>query len=160
MNYELSPFFLKTANRVRRAYWSVVKPERFGVKVLVVHPEDDSQFLAIRQSYGNTELFTLPGGGYKPKSETVFEAAKREVLEEVGITLLSKPKILVETLSTEEGKRDNLTIVGAVAVSADVVISSELLEATWSNMDLRELPENYVSRFAKQAIQAYTALER
>ena len=87
----------------------------------------------IKNAYGRRR-WTFPGGGTE-HWETAADAAKREVLEEVGITLNNITKI-GEILSTREFKRDNITVFHAVLTIPDFQIDpDEILEAKWVGKD-------------------------
>lgn len=63
-------------------YWIIFRFKREGVKVIIRHKD---KILLVKHSYGRN-VWHWPGGGIK-KGETPEQAAKREVLEEVGIKL-------------------------------------------------------------------------
>src|SRR3954470_4208287 len=60
-------------------YWHLVRPATTGVVVAVCCR---GQVLLVRHSYG-FQHWTLPGGGWK-RGETLGDAARREVREELG----------------------------------------------------------------------------
>jgi 8-oxo-dGTP pyrophosphatase MutT (NUDIX family) len=62
-------------------YWLIWRPVSMGVNVLIVQ---DGAVLLVRPVYRNN--WTLPGGGLH-RGETLAQAARREVREEVGFTL-------------------------------------------------------------------------
>lgn len=65
-----------------RLYWLILRPEVLGVRCLV---EYEGRVLLIRNPYGPMK-WDLPGGGVR-RGELPEEAARREVREEVGISL-------------------------------------------------------------------------
>ncbi len=141
-----------------RAWWKVRKPTTFGVKVLLVHPDDATRCLVVRHSYSDSARWGLPGGAYKPERETPEQAGVREVAEELGLTVVEVPKVLDTVTTTLEGKHDTLTIVSASPVSASVVCSPEIAEARWVPVDLSSLPESDpVSRWLRLALSARAA---
>ena len=64
-----------------RSWWYITRPITSGAKVVIIC---GNEILLIKTTYGYN--YTLPGGGMK-KKENPEDAAKREVLEEVGIQL-------------------------------------------------------------------------
>jgi 8-oxo-dGTP diphosphatase len=141
-----------------RTWWKVRKPATFGVKVLLIHPDDPARCLIVRHSYSDTARWGLPGGAYKPDRETPEQAGVREVAEELGLTVLEVPKVLDTVVTTLEGKHDTLTIVTATPTSAEVSHSPEIAEARWVPADLSTVPEGEpVSRWLKLALAAHAA---
>ena len=156
MRDRIPPSVLRLANTVRGTYWRMTKPERFGVKGLVLHPEHEEMMVLIRNSYGDTETYTLPGGGYNPKRRTAEQAIRDEVYEEVGLKLGRGVVLLAETQSQLEGKTDNISILAGTAESDRFQTSSEVAEALWVPTDFSSLgPEAAISRFATAAVTAY-----
>jgi 8-oxo-dGTP pyrophosphatase MutT (NUDIX family) len=141
-----------------RAWWRVRKPATFGVKVLLIHPDDGEQCLIVRHSYFDSARWGLPGGAYKPDLETPEQAGVREIAEELGLTVVEVPKVLDTVVTTLEGKRDTLTIVRATPTSAKFACSPEIAEARWVSADLSTMPEGEpVSRWLKLALSADAA---
>jgi 8-oxo-dGTP diphosphatase len=135
-----------------RLWWRIRKPETFGVKALLLHPDGSGRFLVVRHSYSDPTRWGLPGGGYKPSAETPDQAAAREIAEELALTVPAEAFTVLDTLvTTLEGKRDTLTILRAVAPKADVSPSPELAEARWIE-DLRKLAPAPVSRWLVTAV--------
>ena len=142
---------MQLGHRVRRAWWKVRKPTTFGVKALLIHPDDPSRCLVVRHSYVDQEWWALPGGGYNPKRETAEEAAVREVAEELSLPITKQPVVLQVLTTRREGKVDNLTIVEAMPTSEHFELSSELSDARWVSTD--DLPtDGPVSRWLRLAL--------
>lgn len=138
-----APIF-EAAYQVRRAYWRVRKPETFGVKVAILDGEDN--FLAIKNSYGNSKKWNLPGGGFKPSSETAEEAIRREVRQELGLHLGSLAMLPVE-FSRVEGKRDTVYCFSSVLDTANQLkLNSEITVARWLPLDTPEPLHTIASR--------------
>jgi len=141
-----------------RAWWKVRKPNTFGVKVLLIHPEDPARCLIVRHSYSDSARWGLPGGAYKPDRETAEQAAVREVAEELGLTIVDVPKALDTVTTALEGKRDTLTILTATPLSASFACSPEIAEARWVSAEMSAMPAGEpVSRWLKLALSAYAA---
>ncbi|WP_176953446.1 NUDIX domain-containing protein [Glycomyces sambucus] len=135
-----------------RLWWRVRKPETFGVKALLFHPDGSGRFLVVRHSYSDPRRWGLPGGGYKPTTEKPAQAIAREVGEELALTVSTEAFTVLDTLvTTLEGKRDTLTILRAVAPSAEVSLSPELTEFRWIG-DVRQLEPAPVSRWLVAAV--------
>ena len=130
---------LRVAGTCLRRWWKIRKPVTFGVKVLLIHPDDPARCLIVRHSYSDSARWGLPGGAYRPGRETPEQAGVREVCEELGLTLTEVP-VLNIVVTTLEGKRDTLTIVQATPTSASFVRSPEIAEARWVRADVAAMP--------------------
>ena len=117
-----------------RFYWKVFRPKTFGVKGIVPHPDDERQVLLIRNTYGNTMLWNLPGGGYHPKRESPVRAIEREIREELSVTPDSTEQ-LGEYQTDAEGKRDTVTIFLCRITSDHARGNSEIAEVKWVSLD-------------------------
>lgn len=144
---------MQLGHRARRAWWKVRKPTTYGVKALLLHPDDPCRCLVVRHSYVDQEWWALPGGGYNPKRETAEAAAIREVAEELSLSI-TEPPVVLQTLTTNrEGKVDNLTIVQATPTSEHFRLSAELSEARWVSTDPADLPTDApTSRWLRLAL--------
>jgi len=142
-------FAQQVAIPILRLYWRWVKPKTFGVKVIIQHPES-KQILLVQHSYGDTNIWHLPGGGYNPKRESAEDAAHREVFEELGIELVELT-YLTEYKTSAEGKRDTVSIFTAVAKSVALTLSSEIKSAGWiSSKDITKKQTYSITAFAIQ----------
>lgn len=135
-----------------KMYWRIVKPKTFGVRVLVLHPNNDGRILLVRHSYGNKTLWNIPGGGYRPNKEKPLQAAVREMKEEFNQDLVDPQEIgLYET--SGEGKRDTVVLIAGTFKSAVIDrLDSEISEISWeywSDVVNRE----DVARVARRAIE-------
>ena len=149
---------LRVASKCLRAWWNIRKPTTFGVKVLLIHPDDPGQCLIVRHSYWDSARWGLPGGAYRPGRETPEQAGVREVSEELALTVTDVPTLVDIVTTTLEGKRDTLTIVQATPVSASFVRSPEIAEARWVPADLGAMPQGEpVSRWLERALSAWNA---
>jgi 8-oxo-dGTP diphosphatase len=150
------PFTFELLYQARRAYWRIAKPTTYGVKALVIHPNDFNRVLLVRHSYGDQSLWRLPGGGYKPTRETPEQAARRECIEELGIESGSSATVLEEHLTASESKQGHLKIVRLSAISEETSPNGEIAEARWTAVDLTDLPGNVsVSKWVYSALEAH-----
>ncbi|MER7244501.1 NUDIX hydrolase [Kribbella sp. NPDC000426] len=141
---------LRAGSPFAQLWFRVRKPTTFGVKALL--RQADGRFLVVRHSYADTRRWALPGGGYKPARETPAEAAAREIREELGIALPpSAFTVLDTTVTTLEGKHDNLTTLTATTADGGLRLSPEIAEARWISA-LEELDDAPVSRWLLRAV--------
>ena len=94
-------FFRPILIILMRSWWYVTRPKTSGAKVVIIC---GNEMLLIKTTYGYS--YSLPGGGIK-KNESPEDAAKREVLEEVGIRL-NKVTPLTPFVTHEEYKEDTV----------------------------------------------------
>jgi ADP-ribose pyrophosphatase YjhB (NUDIX family) len=122
--------------RGQRRLWKLLRPRTRGVKVMLFNGA--GEILLVRNSYGATHLFVLPGGGVRPW-ERPADAAEREILEELG----HRPEGLrpVSThLACAEGKRDTVYLFAASFAAAPRPDGREIAEASFFRVDA--LPTN------------------
>ncbi len=111
---------------ILRTYWFIFRPRTYGVKCLIYC---DGEVLIIRNNYGRRR-WTFPGGRID-EGETSEAAAKREVLEEVGIRVEDIKKI-GEFFSISEYKRDTVYCFATEITDKEFKIDeNEILEAKW-----------------------------
>src|SRR3990170_1681780 len=97
---------LDLAYWLQKLLWRWLRPRTRGAKVMLFNPA--GEILLIRNSYGASHQFVLPGGGVRPW-ERPERAAAREVREELGLKVRSLA--LVSThFSRAEGKRDTIYV--------------------------------------------------
>lgn len=109
----------------RRALIGLLRLRTRGVKVLLLNPQ--GELLLIRNSYGDTDAFVLPGGGIRP-FEAAAAAALREVREEVGIAAQRLTALSVHQ-SRGEGKRDTVHLFSAYSADPPEPDGVEVTEA-------------------------------
>lgn len=110
-------------------YWRLLRPKTYGVRLLVTDPAT-GQILLIRQCYGRRDLWTMPGGGYKPGLESAQEAAMREAYEETGVRVTNL-RHLTEDVSDRLGNHDVRQIFTADLLRQDESASPEIEEMRW-----------------------------
>jgi 8-oxo-dGTP diphosphatase len=122
----MPPALYQVAYRLIRVYWFLFHPRTYGARCILVW---EDHILLIRQTYGDV-LWTLPGGGLHG-SETPEAAVRREVEEEVGVTL-SRVRYLGQFVSTQTSNVDTVYVFTAPAPSQAYTIDRrEILEARW-----------------------------
>jgi ADP-ribose pyrophosphatase YjhB (NUDIX family) len=126
--------FYNLIHPIRRFYWFIFRPKTKGVKCVIIF---ENKIFLIRPTYSHKK-WTLPGGGVK-RNETFEEAAKREIMEEVGISLQKIDKI-GERASHWEYKKDFVELFYAKVLNSDFKIDNiEIAEAKWASLD--NIPE-------------------
>ena len=141
--------FYRWAYTLLRLYWFLVRPDVYGVKCVLCW---NQHLLMIRHTYGRP-AWTVPGGGIH-KGETPEEAVRREVAEEVGITL-RQVRYLGEIVSIHDYVRDHIAVFAATTTSADITLDPfEILEAHWFPLDA--LPP--LSGNARQVLRVWQQL--
>ena len=117
---------------IRTKILSLISCKTVGARALVISGD---QILLVKHTY-ISKWHTV--GGAVDKGETPVQAVQRELLEEVGITCLSPPKLISVYYNNFE-KRDDYVILYIVKhFTQKNVISSEILESQW--FPLLQLP--------------------
>ena len=127
---------IQLAYRLRRAVHGALKIRTTGVKILLFNHA--REVLLIRNSYGNSGQFLLPGGGVG-RGEHPADAAVREVQEELGM-IAEQVEHVWTYQSTGEGKRDTIHLFRAFAFGPIRIDGLEVVEARFFALD--SLPEN------------------
>lgn len=144
----------KCALPFARLYWRIFRPRTFGVKALVVRADNVKSVLLVQHAYGDQTLWNLPGGGFNPRNETVEEALRRELQEELQCT--PEPVEIIGDYYTEsEGKRDTVTLCLA-QVHGDVHVppDGEIKKIQWLGIEQVDSLPN-VARVAREGIRLY-----
>ena len=129
------------------AYWFIFRPKTFGVRCVVWC---GNEILMVKHSYGNYTHWIFPGGGVN-RNENFEEAAKREVLEEVGLEIYNLKKIGTYS-STKEYKRDTVVVFSAESNNKSTKIDPrEIAEAQWFAKD--NLPD--ISEYSKKILAMF-----
>lgn len=114
-----------------RLYWYFARPKTIGVKVLIVR---GGRVILVRHNYGKTDHWTVPGGKVK-KGEPPEAAAKREMHEELGISIQNLRQIGVY-YTEHEYKMDTVLYFSATADTDGIKKDDyEILEASWFSLD-------------------------
>jgi ADP-ribose pyrophosphatase YjhB (NUDIX family) len=134
MKKRLKKILYRFISPIRKFYWFIFNPKTYGVKILIGH---EGKFLMIRNSYG-IKHWTFPGGG-KKRNETPEAGAKREILEEVGMSL--RNLVYLGTYSSRrQYKKDTVyCFYGKAENNQYRIDNDEVEEAGW--FELKDVPE-------------------
>lgn len=113
------------------------KPYTLGVRAIVLN--EDRHVLLVRHSY--LPGWYLPGGGVDPR-EVMADTVRRELLEEVGVSVTGLPRLLGVYLNREGLGRDHIGLFDVPDwAPADNFLSPnlEIVEARFFSPD--DLPE-------------------
>lgn len=141
--------FYKIITPVRKLYWFILRPKTYGVKCVVRY---EDEVLMVKNSYGGWNRWMFPGGGVN-NGETPESAAKREVVEEVGIDGMNFQKI-GEYTSAKEYKQDTVSVFVCETKNKELRLDpNEIAEARWFNInnlpEISEYSKNILSMFPK-----------
>lgn len=127
----------RVLHQARSLYWRLIRPEVFGVKVIILDP--DRRVLLVRHSYGHSDLFMLPGGGVGP-NEDAASAAAREAEEETGI-VIGRLALHGQFVDTSRGARNHISVYVGYANDTRLCIDKqEIIDARW--FSINDLPSN------------------
>lgn len=110
--------------RARRLLLRVLRLRTRGVKVIAVTP--DGSVMLIRNTYGRSDQWTLPGGGLA-RGETPRQAAARELREETGLHAGAMQPFATYR-SVAEGKRDTVHLFVTQVTGTPVPDGREVAE--------------------------------
>ena len=125
---------------LRETYRKILRPKTKGVKVMVRFHDE---ILLIKNTYGKRHLWTLPGGGVNRK-ESLSEAAKREIREEVGIKLRDLKKLGI----VQEKKDTKHIFLSRVENKNQRIDKNEIKEAKW--FALKSMPKTEEQTYSLQ----------
>jgi 8-oxo-dGTP pyrophosphatase MutT (NUDIX family) len=121
------------AYAVLRVYWFLARPSVHGVKCVLT---DEDRVLLVRHTYGRAD-WDLPGGSIK-RREPPRSAARREMREELGITIEDWTS-LGEVTGRMDHRRDTLHCFQAELRDPVLTLDpGEIDVASWFGRD--ELP--------------------
>jgi 8-oxo-dGTP diphosphatase len=137
-------FFLNIAAKLVYLYWKLANPKTNGVAALICHPQDTAQCLLVQQTYGDTNAFNLPGGGYSPSKETPQRAILREIKEELNLACDDAPILLGEYYTEAQGNRNSVHVFLCKPTTIDITANSEIKAFHWIPMsDLQKNQTTY-----------------
>ncbi len=118
---------------LRNAYWFLVRPSTPSVNVAVWHA---SRVLVIRNSYRASASF--PGGGVH-RREALLEAARRELVEEVGIEVGPEEIRWVEEIRVRHPYREDRAQIFEVRMLEQPEVRIDRREVSWARfLDVNE----------------------
>jgi ADP-ribose pyrophosphatase YjhB (NUDIX family) len=127
---------LRVAHALLRVWWAVRRPTTRGVKLLL--HDADGRVLLVRHTYGERDVWELPGGGLH-RGEAPEDGARREAREELGVTPAWAPFAAVP--SGGEGKVTTLHVFAAAHDGGSLrVDAGELAEVRWVDLAVPPLP--------------------
>jgi len=125
----------RLADRVRRVWWRVRKPQRRSVVVLAF--DDEGRVLLARHSYGPA-VWALLGGGIG-RNEDPERAARREFREELGCDLADL-RVVTSVTEPDSGSHDQRYLFVARIAGTPKPDMREIVEIGW--FDPGALPAN------------------
>ncbi len=137
-------------------------PDRPIVGVGVVVWRDDTVMLIRRAKPPRQGEWSLPGGAQK-LGETVFDAARREVLEETGLTIdvLGLVDVVDSIQRDDSGRvRYHYTLVDVFAAwrAGEATAGHDAAEAAWVGLDALPPLWSETERVIRLAHEKWTAL--
>lgn len=127
--------FLQLGWSLRRRVIGLLRLRTRGVKVMLF--DRRGALLLIRNGYGDTGQFVLPGGGIGRREEALA-AAQRELAEEVGIAAADL-RHLGDYETEAEGKRDHIALFHGTTDQPLRIDGREVSEGGFFPLD--DLPE-------------------
>ena len=127
---------------LRRFVIGALRLKTTGVKIMLFN--EAGELLLIRNGYGDTARYLLPGGGVS-RGESPATAAAREVHEELGLTVRDVEPVWTYQ-SSAEGKRDTIHLFRAVTSEQPRVDDREVIEARFFPLDALPLAVSPATR--------------
>ncbi len=119
--------------------------DKIGIFQKIIIKNDKGKILALRRRDDDSRrpgAWDLPGGGYE-KGEDLESAAKREVMEEVALSVGDLKVLVARSVKGMSSPDVDNIFIGWVALdwSGEVVLSDEHVEYRWvTTTEFAELP--------------------
>jgi len=124
---------MRLVRAVHVRWLKIRRPVTLGVKAAIYYGE--GRVLLVKHSY--VDGWHLPGGGVG-RDEKQSDAARREVAEELGLTLLGEMPVIGIYFAPHMGKSDHITLFHARDWEGDITPNWEIAEADFFH--LHDLP--------------------
>ncbi len=152
MTSNLKQFFFKYfVYPLARLYWKVFSPRTIGARAILLF---ENKILLVKNL--NLPYWTMPGGGLD-RRETPEQCLRRELKEELAISIENIECQLGTYRSSKEGKRDEIHVFVVRLLSNKFEKQWELADAVWFLFD--DLPEN-ISQATLRRIEEYSEGKR
>lgn len=115
-----------------KIYWKTFRPQTLGVRAILIK---DDKILLVKHTYSDS--WFLPGGGMK-KGETFENALKRELNEELDITVQNL-KLHGVYNNFYEGKNDNIFVF--IAKDFEILSNTDAEIEYFGFFEYNNLPE-------------------
>ena len=145
-----------------QAYRRIFRPTTHGVRV-VVWDKDANKVLMVRHTYGDETMWHFPGGAYDPDREVPSDSARRELIEETGLTANTLMPLL--TYQTDAQGNDDTVEVFVNIINLEPhqqtprVHDPEVADLRWFDVDdLLETPKVY--RITRQSIRTLKHMQK
>lgn len=130
--------------KIYRLSWKITKPQTIGVRAILTK---ENKILLVKHTYSNQ--WFLPGGGLK-KGETLEQAIKRELDEELGLKLKNL-HLFGAYHNFFEGKKDYIIVFQSDDFSLPNKTDSEI--ETYAFIDINHLPEETSAGTRKRILE-------
>jgi len=134
MRQTLIRFVMRLVRRAHGGWTRLKRPITLGVKAAIY--DGDGRVLLVKHSYVGG--WHLPGGGVG-RDERLVDAVRREVMEELGLSLRGKLPIVGVYFAPHQGKSDHIALFRAHKWEGEVQTNWEIAEAAFFH--LHDLPE-------------------
>jgi 8-oxo-dGTP pyrophosphatase MutT (NUDIX family) len=124
---------MRTAWHTRNLWHRLTRPITMGVRAIILEESTPRRVLLIRHSYIGG--WHLPGGGVD-RNETLVEAARREVREEVGLEIACDPQPFGVYARFRHGASDHVALFVALGWNGVPRVDGvEILESRFFALD-------------------------